>query len=186
VPEPERPTRDVAALLAPGRVGVPPYRPYMHAEAGPRPTVRKLCSLVPVRDVCGSLAEPRGACALATPCRPSAAIGPTAAARRRPLSAILQPCRGSHHSLVALAHKEAPPPTALRPAIKAVASSPRASTEPPPARHWQPLVSSLLRLHPWLYVSYGPPWTDYSVGPWDYPACATRHLKAWSTRTTQE
>jgi hypothetical protein len=27
---------------------------------------------------------------------------------------------------------------------------------------------------------------DYSVGPWDYPACATRHLKAWSTRTTQE
>jgi hypothetical protein len=28
--------------------------------------------------------------------------------------------------------------------------------------------------------------TDYSVGPWDYPACATRHLKAWGTRTTQE
>jgi hypothetical protein len=28
--------------------------------------------------------------------------------------------------------------------------------------------------------------TDYSVGPWDYPAWATRHLKAWSTRTTQE
>jgi hypothetical protein len=28
--------------------------------------------------------------------------------------------------------------------------------------------------------------TDYSVGPWGYPACATRHLKAWSTRTTQE
>jgi hypothetical protein len=28
--------------------------------------------------------------------------------------------------------------------------------------------------------------TDYSVGPWDYPACAARHLKAWSTRTTQE
>jgi hypothetical protein len=26
--------------------------------------------------------------------------------------------------------------------------------------------------------------TDYSVGPWDYPSCATRHLKAWSTRTT--
>jgi hypothetical protein len=25
--------------------------------------------------------------------------------------------------------------------------------------------------------SYGPPW-DYSVGPWDYPACATRHLMA--------
>jgi hypothetical protein len=29
-------------------------------------------------------------------------------------------------------------------------------------------------------------WTDYSVGPWDYPACATRHLKAWSTRTAEE
>jgi hypothetical protein len=28
--------------------------------------------------------------------------------------------------------------------------------------------------------------TDYSVGPWDYPACAARHLKAWSTRTAQE
>jgi hypothetical protein len=28
--------------------------------------------------------------------------------------------------------------------------------------------------------------TDYSVGPWDYPTCATRHLKAWSTRTTEE
>jgi hypothetical protein len=43
-------------------------------------------------------------------------------------------------------------------------------------------------------VSYGPPrahylggyQTDYSVGPWDYPACATRHLMAWSTRTTEE
>jgi hypothetical protein len=28
--------------------------------------------------------------------------------------------------------------------------------------------------------------TNYSVGPWDYPSCATRHLKAWSIRTTQE
>jgi hypothetical protein len=28
--------------------------------------------------------------------------------------------------------------------------------------------------------------TDYSVGPWGYPACATRHLKAWSTRTAKE
>jgi hypothetical protein len=28
--------------------------------------------------------------------------------------------------------------------------------------------------------------TDYSVGPWDYPACATRHLKAWRTRTAEE
>jgi hypothetical protein len=28
--------------------------------------------------------------------------------------------------------------------------------------------------------------TDYSVGPWDYSACATRHLKAWSTRTAEE
>jgi hypothetical protein len=28
--------------------------------------------------------------------------------------------------------------------------------------------------------------TDYSVGPWDYPACATRHLMAWSTRTTEK
>jgi hypothetical protein len=28
--------------------------------------------------------------------------------------------------------------------------------------------------------------TDYSVGPWDYPTCATRRLKAWSTRTAKE
>jgi hypothetical protein len=28
--------------------------------------------------------------------------------------------------------------------------------------------------------------TDYSVDPWDYPACATRHLMAWGTRTTEE
>jgi hypothetical protein len=28
--------------------------------------------------------------------------------------------------------------------------------------------------------------TDYSVGPWDYPACTTRHLMASSTRTTEE
>jgi hypothetical protein len=28
--------------------------------------------------------------------------------------------------------------------------------------------------------------TDYSVGPWDYPACATRHLMAWGARTTVE
>jgi hypothetical protein len=28
--------------------------------------------------------------------------------------------------------------------------------------------------------------TDYSVGPWDYPTCATWHLMAWSARTTVE
>jgi hypothetical protein len=28
--------------------------------------------------------------------------------------------------------------------------------------------------------------TDYSVGPWDYLTCATRHLMAWSARTTVE
>jgi hypothetical protein len=28
--------------------------------------------------------------------------------------------------------------------------------------------------------------TDYSVGPWDYPACATWHLMAWGARTTVE
>jgi hypothetical protein len=25
--------------------------------------------------------------------------------------------------------------------------------------------------------------TDYSVGPWDYSTCATRHLMAWGART---
>jgi hypothetical protein len=28
--------------------------------------------------------------------------------------------------------------------------------------------------------------TYYSLGPWDYPTCAARHLLAWSTRTTEE
>jgi hypothetical protein len=28
--------------------------------------------------------------------------------------------------------------------------------------------------------------TDYSVGPWDYSACATWHLMAWGARTTVE
>jgi hypothetical protein len=28
--------------------------------------------------------------------------------------------------------------------------------------------------------------TDYSVGPWDYPACATRHLMVWSTTTEEK
>jgi hypothetical protein len=28
--------------------------------------------------------------------------------------------------------------------------------------------------------------TDYSVGPWDYLACAARQSMAWSTRTTEE
>jgi hypothetical protein len=28
--------------------------------------------------------------------------------------------------------------------------------------------------------------TDYSVGPWDYLAGATRHLMAWGARTAVE
>jgi hypothetical protein len=28
--------------------------------------------------------------------------------------------------------------------------------------------------------------TDYSVSPWDYSACATRHLMAWGARTMVE
>jgi hypothetical protein len=28
--------------------------------------------------------------------------------------------------------------------------------------------------------------TDYLVGPWDYSACATRHLMAWGARTMVE
>jgi hypothetical protein len=67
--------------------------PYTHTEADPHPEVRALRSLVPVRDVGGSYAEPRGACALTTPRRPSAAIGLPAAARRRRTPAILRPCR---------------------------------------------------------------------------------------------
>jgi hypothetical protein len=28
--------------------------------------------------------------------------------------------------------------------------------------------------------------TNYSVGPWDCPTCATRHLMAWGARTMVE
>jgi hypothetical protein len=28
--------------------------------------------------------------------------------------------------------------------------------------------------------------TDYSVGPWDYSAWATRHMMAWGTRISVE
>jgi hypothetical protein len=28
--------------------------------------------------------------------------------------------------------------------------------------------------------------TDYSVGLWDYPTCATRHLMVWSASITVE
>jgi hypothetical protein len=28
--------------------------------------------------------------------------------------------------------------------------------------------------------------TDYSVGPWDYSTCVTRHRTAWGARTTVE
>jgi hypothetical protein len=28
--------------------------------------------------------------------------------------------------------------------------------------------------------------TNYSVGPWDYPTCAARHLMAWGARATVE
>jgi hypothetical protein len=47
--------------------------------------------------------------------------------------------------------------------------------------------------YPWV-LSYGPPWAHYLGGyqdrllggPWDYSACATRHLMAWGARTTME
>jgi hypothetical protein len=91
-------------MLTPERVGTPACAtsrpvttacrrtsPYTHAEASPRPKVCELRSLVPVGDVGGSYAEPRGACALATPRHPSAAIGLPAAARRRRTPAMPRP-----------------------------------------------------------------------------------------------
>jgi hypothetical protein len=51
-------------------------------------------------------------------------------------------------------------------------------------RHYQELVKCRMDL-PGPTASVGTR-TDYSVGPWDYLACAARHLKAWSTRTAQE
>jgi hypothetical protein len=50
---------DVAALLAPGRVGMPPYQPYAHAEAGPRPVGIAPRPAPPVHDVGGPLDRPR-------------------------------------------------------------------------------------------------------------------------------
>jgi hypothetical protein len=69
---------------------------YTHADAGPCPEVLVSCSVVPVHDVGGSYAEPRGACALATPRLLNAAIGRPAAARRRrslPMPFELMPSR---------------------------------------------------------------------------------------------
>jgi hypothetical protein len=73
-----------------------------------------------------------------------------------------------------------------------------ASHHPPPwVRGFRRIMGPLFRCHgrfqgagcrmdlPGPTTSVGTR-TDYSVGLWDYPACATRHLKAWSTRTTQE
>jgi hypothetical protein len=128
---------DVAALLAPGHVGMPPYRPYTHAEAGPRPMVRVPRSLVPVRDVCGSLAEPRGACALATLRRPSAAIGPTAAARRRPL-----PSYSGHataHTAAWLPLRTRSTPHRLAPSYKSRRLLSSREHRAAAARHWHPL-----------------------------------------------
>jgi hypothetical protein len=88
-------------------------------------------------------------------------------------------------------HRRAPPPRPVR----------RQTSTPPPAAGspgagdggGRREAGARLARSRWR-VSYGPPWpttlvgtrTDYSVGPWDYPACATRHLMAWSTRTTEE
>jgi hypothetical protein len=38
---------------------------------------------------------------------------------------------------------------------------------------------------PWPTTSVGTR-TDYSVVPWDYSACATRHLLVWSARILEE
>jgi hypothetical protein len=90
------------------------YRPYAHAEAGPRQVVGVPPPSALVRDVCGSLAEPRGAYALATPRRPSATIGSTAAACRRSPRAVLQPCRGPYRDLATLTRKKHTPPPRAR------------------------------------------------------------------------
>jgi hypothetical protein len=117
--------------------------PYTHAEAGPRPEVLVLCSVVPVRDVGGSYAEPRGACALATPRRLNAAIGRPAAARRRrslPMPFEPMPSRRSDWSVAHRLHLCPATKAPLRPT-----HAPCPHTEPPLQPPVVPTTSSTLR-----------------------------------------
>jgi hypothetical protein len=88
-----------------------------------------------------------------------------------------------------LLHLESPASTCT-PMLRAPTSSRRSS--PTTTRLQAQLRSRCPRRQP---LSYGPlpgpttsvgTRTDYSVGPWDYLACATRHLLAWGARTTVE
>jgi hypothetical protein len=116
--------------------------PYTHAEAGPRPEVRALRSLVPVRDVSGSYAEPRGACALAIPRRPSTAIGLPAAARRRPLA----PYSGhaAAHTVTRLPWHGRKQPHRLAPSFKSHRLLSSRDPESAAARHWHPTARLVL------------------------------------------
>jgi hypothetical protein len=46
------------------------------------------------------------------------------------------------------------------------------------------VFSAMLYGHPWATIMAGTR-TDYSVDPWDYSTCVTRHLLAWSARITE-
>jgi hypothetical protein len=101
----------------------PPRRTslYTHAEVGLRPVVCAPRSLVPVRDVCGSTAKPRGAYTPATPRRPRATIGQRpshAAAHTPPYPGHTATLPRPYHDGIALVRSEALP-TALCSPIKA-------------------------------------------------------------------
>jgi hypothetical protein len=102
---------------------------YTHTEVGPRPEVLVPCSVVPVRDVGGSYAEPRGACALATLRRLNAAIGRSAVARRRRSLPMPFEPMSSRRSDRSVAHR-----VHLCPATKAPLRLPT-HLAPTPSRH---------------------------------------------------
>jgi hypothetical protein len=123
--------------------------------------------------------------------------------------AILFPCC-SRHRCLRTADRRAPMPEATAVQPKCAKSSSGAHARPSHAKVETPLCSTISTSYcrrprpasctpsrcrrqrhrcrmdlPGPTTSVGTK-TDYSVGPWDYPACATRHLTAWSTRTAEE
>jgi hypothetical protein len=75
-------------------------------------------------------------------------------------------------------------PAAKQTKHSATGSQEKTSTSSPLKRPIETLTKCRMDL-PWPTTSVGTR-TDYSVGPWDYPTCAARHLMAWSTRTIED
>jgi hypothetical protein len=132
---------DVAALLAPGRVGMPPYRLYTHAEAGPRLLVSASRSSAPVHDVGAPPCQATRRFPIGRTAAPPCANG------GRPPHVIALPVLYSGHAVTVPRLGAQETPNRLVPAIKASPPFSRASTpSPPPSAIGAAPVSSPLRV----------------------------------------